>query len=47
LTQATDVWQTEKDLMRKLPKERWTFVHHALILHGRRVCTARKPKCGE
>lgn len=27
------------------PKERWVFLHHALVLHGRYVCTARKPKC--
>lgn len=45
LSKATNVLQTEKDLMRKLPKEHWTFTHHALILHGRRVCGARSPKC--
>ncbi|MBL0387709.1 endonuclease III [Tumebacillus sp. ITR2] len=45
LTKATNVLDTEKDLMRKLPKEHWTFTHHALILHGRRVCAARTPKC--
>ncbi|ASS75114.1 endonuclease III [Tumebacillus algifaecis] len=46
LTKATSVLQTELDLMKKLPKAEWTFTHHALILHGRRVCTARSPKCG-
>lgn len=46
LTKATNVLDTEKDLMRKLPKDEWTFAHHALILHGRRVCAARSPKCG-
>jgi endonuclease-3 len=45
LTKATNVLDTEKDLMKKLPKEKWTFAHHALILHGRRVCSARNPKC--
>lgn len=45
LTKAKNVLDTEKDLMRKLPKEEWTFTHHALILHGRRVCGARSPKC--
>jgi endonuclease-3 len=45
LTKATNVLQTERDLMKKLPKEEWTFTHHALILHGRRVCSARNPKC--
>lgn len=28
------------------PKEEWVFVHHALVLHGRYVCLARKPRCG-
>ncbi|TCP59462.1 DNA-(apurinic or apyrimidinic site) lyase /endonuclease III [Tumebacillus sp. BK434] len=45
LTKAENVLQTEHDLMKKLPKEEWTFTHHALILHGRRVCAARSPKC--
>ncbi|MFD2168778.1 endonuclease III [Tumebacillus lipolyticus] len=45
MTKATNVLQTERDLMRKLPQAEWTFVHHALILHGRRVCGARSPKC--
>lgn len=45
LTKAKNVLETEKDLMNKLPKEKWTFAHHALILHGRRVCLARSPKC--
>ncbi|MEN2981846.1 MAG: endonuclease III [Thermus sp.] len=27
------------------PKEDWVFLHHALVLHGRYVCTARKPRC--
>ncbi|BCJ85335.1 endonuclease III [Effusibacillus dendaii] len=45
LTKANNVLGTERDLMRKLPKEKWTFAHHALILHGRRVCFARSPKC--
>ncbi|HOQ88240.1 MAG TPA: hypothetical protein PLQ89_21255 [Phycisphaerae bacterium] len=30
-----------------LPRKDWTFTAHALIWHGRRVCTARKPKCAE
>lgn len=45
LTQANNVLDTEKDLMRMLPKKKWIFSHHALILHGRRVCNARNPKC--
>jgi endonuclease-3 len=37
--------KVEKDLERLWPPDRWIFVHHALILHGRRVCTARAPDC--
>ena len=37
--------KVEQDLEQLFPKEHWIFVHHALILHGRRVCDARKPKC--
>ena len=35
----------ETDLEQVFPKDQWIFVHHALILHGRRVCDSRKPKC--
>ncbi|AFZ65911.1 endonuclease III [Deinococcus peraridilitoris] len=37
--------KVERDLMILFPEERWIFLHHALILHGRRVCLARKPLC--
>jgi endonuclease III len=37
----------EADLEKLFPKDQWIFLHHALILHGRRVCDARKPKCEE
>lgn len=36
----------EKQLVAHLPKELVHKAHHWLILHGRRVCTARQPKCG-
>jgi endonuclease-3 len=35
----------EKDLMRLVPQEQWTFFGPATVLHGRYTCTARKPKC--
>ena len=35
----------EADLMRITPRERRTRAHHWLILHGRYICLARKPKC--
>lgn len=37
----------EQDLMKVIPKENWSRFATALILHGRRVCNARKPLCGE
>lgn len=36
---------TEKELMKHIPKELVPKAHHWLILHGRYVCLARKPKC--
>ena len=36
----------EKQLMENIPRERWSRAHHWLIHHGRRICEARKPKCG-
>lgn len=35
----------EKALLRHIPKEKLSTTHHLLILHGRRTCTARNPKC--
>ena len=37
--------QVEADLMRITPPARLTRAHHWLILHGRYVCVARKPRC--
>lgn len=42
-----NVLEVEKDLMEKIPKEMWADAHHWLIYHGREICKARKPKCGE
>jgi endonuclease-3 len=39
--------QVEAQLMKKVPEEFLTRAHHWLILHGRYVCAARKPKCAE
>lgn len=39
--------EVEKRLMRLTPEEFRKDAHHWLILHGRYVCTARKPKCGQ
>ncbi|MFO0972282.1 MAG: endonuclease III [Phycisphaerae bacterium] len=40
-----DAVRIERDLMQVLPQAEWTFVGHALIWHGRKVCAARKPDC--
>ncbi|ANE44702.1 endonuclease III [Deinococcus puniceus] len=45
LSVQTNPDKVEADLGRLFPRDRWVFLHHALILHGRRVCTARKPDC--
>lgn len=38
---------TEKQLLKYIPVELRSIAHHWLILHGRYVCIARKPKCNE
>lgn len=40
-----DAVKIERDLMELFPQSKWTFLSHALILHGRQVCIARKPAC--
>ena len=40
-----DAVKIEQDLMAIIPRKEWTFVAHALVWHGRKVCTARKPSC--
>lgn len=45
LADAKTADETEQQLMRHLPEDTWVGGHHALILHGRRVCKARKPMC--
>jgi endonuclease-3 len=45
LTWESDPEKIERDLMKILPEEKWTSFSHRLILHGRRTCHARKPRC--
>jgi endonuclease-3 len=47
LAKGKDVRAVEDRLMKVIPKEFLLDAHHWLILHGRYVCTARKPKCDE
>ena len=37
----------EKGLIKVIPREKWSAAHHWLIYHGRRVCKANRPLCGE
>jgi endonuclease-3 len=46
-TRQTDPVKIETDLLALVPKGRRTLGAHLLILHGRRICTARKPLCDE
>ena len=43
LTRHTDPNKIEQDLMKLAPKEEWSDLSYRLILHGRAVCSARKP----
>ncbi len=40
-----DAVKIEADLMQVITRRSWTFFSHAMILHGRQVCAARKPTC--
>src|SRR5437773_443326 len=44
-TRHTDPEKVERDLNRMVPQESWVFLPHALIYHGRAICTARNPLC--
>ncbi len=44
-TKETDPVRIEKDLMAAFPPSEWIFMGHAIILHGRAICDARKPNC--
>jgi endonuclease-3 len=47
LAPGKTVLEVEKKLLKNIPAEFRIDAHHWLILHGRYVCQARKPKCGE
>ena len=47
LTKEEDPVKIEYDLMEKLPKEQWILYNIQIITHGRNVCIALRPKCGE
>ncbi|MEZ5312713.1 MAG: endonuclease III [Thermoanaerobaculia bacterium] len=47
LTRADDPVKVERDLMPLFPRDDWTDLAHLLIAHGRSVCQARNPRCGD
>jgi endonuclease-3 len=47
LTRNTEPGKIEQDLMKVIPREKWILFSHQIILHGRALCIARKPKCAE
>ena len=47
LTKAADPVKIEQNLIKILPRDRWISFAHQVIHHGRALCVARKPKCGE
>lgn len=47
LTKEGDPVKIERDLAKLLPQDRWILFSHQMIHHGRRMCMARNPHCGE
>jgi endonuclease III len=47
LTRNEDPVKIERDLQRVVPRADWGRFPHLLIWHGRRICDARRPRCGE
>jgi len=45
LTKETNPEKIERDLMELVPRKDWTIFSHLLILHGRKTCIARRPRC--
>jgi endonuclease-3 len=47
LADSDDPEKIEGDLQKVFPKRQWTEVSQRLLLHGRYVCLARRPRCGD
>ena len=45
LTKNTNPDKIEKDLCSLIPSNLWHIAHHTFIIHGRRICLAKRPKC--
>ncbi|MDP4181151.1 MAG: endonuclease III [Bacillota bacterium] len=46
IVDAENVLKAELQMQKTIPEKWWSKTHSGLVLHGRRVCTAKKPKCG-
>ena len=46
-TRHDDPERVERDLIKFIPRDRWTLWSHWLIFHGRRRCFARNPDCAD
>jgi len=47
LTKNEEPQKIEQDLMKAVPRDKWIIFAHQIILHGRALCIARKPKCAD
>jgi endonuclease-3 len=47
LSKEADAEKIESELMRQFPRDDWGLLSHLLIFHGRQVCIARRPRCGD
>ena len=47
IAKGDDPIKVEQQLMALVPQDRWTRTTDLLIFHGRKICDARRPRCGE
>ena len=47
LSNESEPTKIEQDLLKIVPKEYYKDINHLFVWHGRKMCTARKPKCGD
>jgi len=47
LTREKNPNKIEEDLMKIIPRNKWSRITNLLIFHGRKICKARKPKCSK
>jgi len=44
---SDNVLEVEKKLMKKIPRDKWSKVHHQMVLFGRYKCKSRSPECSD